>query len=162
MPKALLNPHMRPCFTAILALMAIDPTPAAGMARCPPQNELLAKAEIVVEARVKSLSIGESGLLLRENFPTRMIRADLEIKKVIKGKFSGTEAIVYGTLYPPGPLRDLMAMAVFYGFDGRDTFEWELSRQQIADDVAWFSMNACTYHKFPDWVADEGSAAIEK
>ncbi|MBY3382647.1 hypothetical protein HFN92_27750 [Rhizobium laguerreae] len=113
---------------------------------------MLAKAEIVVEARVKSLSIGESGLLLTDNFPTRMVRADLEIKRVIKGKFPGREAIVYGTLYPPGPFRELTTMAIAYGFDGRDTFEWELSRNEIGNDIALFSMNACSYHKFPDWV----------
>nr|WP_246711568.1 hypothetical protein [Rhizobium leguminosarum] len=126
--------------------------PAAGLPRCPPQDELLAKAEIVVEARVKSFSIGESGLLLTENFPSRMVRADLEIKRVIKGKFLGNEATVYGTLYPPGPFMELTAMALSFGFDGRDTFEWELSRHEIGDDVALFSMNACNYHKFPDWV----------
>ncbi|NNH65838.1 hypothetical protein HLI17_21550 [Rhizobium laguerreae] len=112
---------------------------------------MLAKAEIVVEARVKSLSIGESGLLLTENFPSRMVRADLEIKRVIKGKFLGKEATVYGILYPPGPFMELTAMALSYGLDDRDTFEWELSRHEIGNDVALFSMNACSYHKFPDW-----------
>jgi hypothetical protein len=151
MPKAFLNPHMRLSFIAILALLVMGLRPAAGLPRCPPQDELLAKAEIVVEARVKSLSIGESGLLLTENFPSRMVRADLEIKRVIKGKFLGNEATVYGTLYPPGPFMELTAMALSYGFDDRDTFEWELSRHEIGDDVASFSMNACNYRKFPDW-----------
>ncbi|MBB4443383.1 MULTISPECIES: hypothetical protein [Rhizobium] len=150
MPKAFLDPHMRLSFTAILALLTMGLRPAAGLPRCPPQDELLAKAEVVVEARVKSLSIGESGLLLTENFPSRMVRADLEIKRVIKGKFLGKEATVYGAVYPPGPFRELTAMALSYGFDGRDTFEWELSRREIGDDVALFSMNACNYHKFPD------------
>ncbi|WP_197729254.1 hypothetical protein [Rhizobium ruizarguesonis] len=152
MPRALLNPHMRLSFTAIIALLAVGLRPAAGLPRCPPQDELLAKAEIVVQARVKSLSIGESGLLLTEKFPSRMVRADLEIKRVIKGKFLGKEATVYGTLYPPGHFMELTAMALSYGFDGRDAFEWELSRNEIGNDIALFSMNACNYHKFPDWV----------
>ncbi|MFL5018234.1 MAG: hypothetical protein ACJ8EW_18980 [Rhizobium sp.] len=42
-------------------------------------------------------------------------------------------------------------MALSYGLDDRDTFEWELSRHEIGNDVALFSMNACNYHKFPDW-----------
>ncbi|MGO7134422.1 hypothetical protein AB9E06_26655 [Rhizobium leguminosarum] len=112
---------------------------------------MLAKAEIVVDARVKSLSIGESGFIGTKDSPTRWIRADLEIKRVIKGKFLGNEATVYGTLYPPGPFMELTAMALSYGFDGHDTFEWELSRHEIGDDVALFSMNACNYRKFPDW-----------
>ncbi|WP_246729141.1 hypothetical protein [Rhizobium leguminosarum] len=150
MPKALLNPHMRLSFTAILALLTMGLRPAAGLPQCPPRDELLAKAEIVVEARVKSLSIGESGFLGTEDSPTRWIRADLEIKRVIKGKFPGKEATVYGAVYPPGPFGELTAMALSYGFNGHDTFEWELSRREIGDDVALFSMNACNYHKFPD------------
>ncbi|WP_205921698.1 hypothetical protein [Rhizobium leguminosarum] len=149
MPKALLNPHMRLSFAAILALLAIDLRPAAGTPKCPPQNELLAKAEIVVEARVKSLSIGESGLLLAEGIPTRMIRVDLAIKRVIKGKYPGKEAIVYGAAFPPGPLSELTMMALITGLGGDDTFEWELARQEIGDGAAFFSMNACSYYKFP-------------
>ncbi|WP_222308521.1 hypothetical protein [Rhizobium leguminosarum] len=149
MPRAILNPHVRLCFTAILALLAIGLRPAAGMSPCPPQNELLAKAKIVVEARVKSLSIGESGLLVTEGAPTRMIRVDLEIKRVIKGKYLGKEAIVYGTVYPPGPLKELTMMALLGGLGGDDTFEWELARQEIGDGAAFFSMSRCSYYKFP-------------
>nr|OAP90208.1 hypothetical protein A4U53_30590 [Rhizobium leguminosarum] len=110
---------------------------------------MLAKAKIVVEARVKSLSIGESGLLVTEGAPTRMIRVDLEIKRVIKGKYPGKEAIVYGTVYPPGPLKELTMMALLGGFGGDDTFEWELVRQEIGDGAAFFSMSRCSYYKFP-------------
>ncbi|WP_222036356.1 hypothetical protein [Rhizobium laguerreae] len=149
MPRVILNPHVQLCFTAILALLAIGLRPAAGTPKCPPQNELLAKAKIVVEAQVKSLSIGESGFFLAEGVPTRMIRVDLAIKKVIKGKYPGKEAIVYGAPPPPGPLSELTMMALIVGLGGDDTFEWELYRQEITDGVAFFSMNACSYYKFP-------------
>ncbi|MGO8503792.1 hypothetical protein AB9F35_20125 [Rhizobium leguminosarum] len=88
MLRALLNTPMRLCFKAILLLLVIGLKPAAATPKCPPQNELLAKAKVVVQARVKSLSVGESGLLATDgNVPTRMIRVDLEITKVIKGKY---------------------------------------------------------------------------
>ncbi|WP_205913537.1 hypothetical protein [Rhizobium leguminosarum] len=153
MPRAFLKPQMRLGFTAILALLAIGLRPAAGTPKCPPQNELLAKAEIVVEARVKSLSIGESGLLLAEGVPTRMIRMDLEIERVIKGKYPGKDAIVYGAVFPPGPFTELTRMALFAGLGGDDTFEWELYRLEISSGVEFFSMNACSYYKFPDYAA---------
>ncbi len=149
MPRAFLNPHMRLCSKALLALLLLGLRPAVGMSPCPPQNELLAKAKIVVEARVKSLSIGESGLLVTEGSPTRMIRVDLEIKRVIKGKYPGREAIVYGTVYPPGPLKELTTMALIGGLGGDDTFEWELARREIGDGAAFFSMSSCSYYKFP-------------
>ncbi|MBP2448368.1 hypothetical protein [Rhizobium leguminosarum] len=153
MPRALINAHMQLCFKAILVLLAIGLRPAAGMQPCASQHELLAKAKVVVEARVKSLSIGPSGLLSNDrDFPTRMIRADLEIKRVIKGNFLGKEAIVYGTMYPPGPFTELTWMALFYGYDGHDTFEWELSRFEIGNGVGAFRANDCIYYKFPEWV----------
>lgn len=128
------------------------------MQPCPPQNELLAKAEVVVEARVKSLSIGESGLLTADNFPTRMVRAELQIKRVIKGKFPEKEAIVYGMMFPPGPFRELSLMALLFGLDHRDTFEWELSRWELGDGgPALYSMNNCNYYKFPDFDLITGS-----
>ncbi|EJT06794.1 hypothetical protein [Rhizobium sp. CCGE 510] len=149
MLRAFRNRPMRLCVKAVLALLVVGLRPAAGLPRCPPQDELLAKAEIVVEARVKSLSIGESGLLVTDGTPTRMTRVDLEIKRVIKGKYSGTEAIVYGTVYPPGPIRELTMMAVLAGLGDDDTFEWELQRREIGDGVAVFSMSSCNYYKFP-------------
>jgi hypothetical protein len=121
------------------------------MAPCPGQKELLAKAEVVVEARVKSLSIGPSGLIAADkDFPGQLVRADLEIKKVIKGRFAEKEAIVYGTAFPPGPFDKLAAMALIYGFEGRDTFEWELARFDMGAGMAFFGMNDCIYHKFPE------------
>ncbi|MBB4238650.1 hypothetical protein [Rhizobium esperanzae] len=153
MLRAFPNPQMRLCVKAILALLIIGLRPAAGMSPCPPQNELLAKAKTVVEARVKSLSIGESGLLVTEGAPTRMIRVDLEIKRVIKGKYPGKEAIVYGTVYPPGPLKELTMMALIGGLGGDDAFEWELARREIGDGAAFFSMSSCSYYKFPAYNA---------
>ncbi len=143
------------CFKAVLMLLALGLRPAMALAPCPSQSELLAKAKVVVEARVKSMSIGESGMLLTENYPTRMIRADLQIKKVIKGEFAGEEATVYGVLFPPGPFRELFEMAWLGGLGLNDTFEWELSRQELGDTgIAFYSMNQCIYYKFPDDVAD--------
>ena len=138
---------------AVFILVALGLGPAAGMAPCPPQSELLAKAKVVVEARVKALSIGESGLLLEENFPTRMIRVDLEVKRVIKGKYNGKDATVYGAVLPPGPFKELSTMALFAGLDGRNTFEWELKRSKLGPGVGFFSMSDCVYYKFPEYAA---------
>lgn len=102
MLKILRNSPIGLCCEAILILLVVCLRPAAGLQQCPPQDELVAKEKVVVEARVKSLSIGESGLLATENFPTRMIRADLQIKRAIKGKFLGKEAIVYRAIFPQG------------------------------------------------------------
>lgn len=155
MPKMLVSSHLRLCFSVVVALMLIFPSSAAAMSPCPSAHERLAQAKVVVEARVKSLSIGESGLLFDENFPTRMIRADLQIRKVIKGKFAGEEATIYGAVYPPGPIQELSVMALLFGFEGHDTFELELSRKEIGDtDTAFFAMSACNYYKFPDDEAD--------
>lgn len=104
MRRAILNTVMHLCFKAIWLLAVIGVEPAAATPKCPPQNELLAKAKVVVEARVKSLSIGESGLLPADtNIPTRMIRVDLEITRVIKGKYPRKEATVYGVAFPQSP-----------------------------------------------------------
>lgn len=121
------------------------------MQRCPSQNELLAKAEVVVEARVRSLSIGPSGFITADkDFPGQLIRADLEIKKVIKGKFAQKEAIIYGVPFPPGPFTELASMALIYRYEGHDTFEWELSRADMGQGVGWFRINDCIYYKFPE------------
>ena len=154
MLRAFLNRHRRVCSKAILALLTIGLRSAAATPRCPPQDELLTKAEIVVEARVKSLSIGESGLLHAEGVP-RMIRADLEIERVIKGQFPGKEVIEYGIALPPGPIREVTTMALIFGLGG-ETFEWELRRQEIEDGVGFFSMSSRNYYKFP--VYDDGPA----
>jgi hypothetical protein len=142
---------MRACFKAILLLAVFGLKPAAATPKCPPQNELLAKAEVVVEARVKSLSIGESGLLPADtNVPTRMIRVDLEITRVIKGKYHRKEATVYGAPFPPGPIMELSKMALIAGLGDGDTFEWELSRIELGPGLEFYSMNNCSYYKFRD------------
>lgn len=102
--RALLNTRMQVCLKAIFLLAAIGLKPAAATPPCPPRNELLAKATVVVEERVKSLSIAESGLLPTDpNDSTRMIRIDLEITQVIRGKYPRMEATVYGVAFPRAP-----------------------------------------------------------
>ncbi|MDF0696637.1 hypothetical protein PYR71_08955 [Rhizobium sp. MC63] len=125
MLRALLNTRMQVCLKAIFLLAAIGLKPAAATPPCPPRNELLAKATVVVEERVKSLSIGESRLLPTDpNDSTRMIRIDLEM--------------------------ELATMALITGLGGDDTFEWELSRNELGPGLELYSMNNCSYHKFPD------------
>ncbi|ARO31727.1 hypothetical protein NXC14_CH03842 [Rhizobium sp. NXC14] len=151
MRRAILNTVMHLCFKAIWLLAVIGVEPAAATPKCPPQNELLAKAKVVVEARVKSLSIGESGLLPADtNIPTRMIRVDLEITRVIKGKYPRKEATVYGVAFPPVPFMELAKMALITGLDSGDTFEWELSRNELGPGLELYSMNNCSYYKFRD------------
>lgn len=151
MRRAILNTVMHLCFEAIWLLAVIGVEPAAATPKCPTQNELLAKAKVVVEARVKSLSIGESGLLPADtNVPTRMIRVDLEITRVIKGKYPRKEATVYGAVFPPGPVMELSKMALIAGLVDGDTFEWELSRIELGTGLEFFSMNNCSYYKFRD------------
>ncbi|QSZ23277.1 hypothetical protein J3O30_20600 [Rhizobium sp. NZLR1] len=146
----MLRARVRLCLKAIL-LLAAGLKPAAATPQCPPPNELLAKAKVVVEARVKSLSIGESGLLPADsNVPTRMIRVDLEIVRVIKGKYPGKEATVYGAPFPPGPIMELSKMALIAGLGDGDTFEWELSRIELGPGLEFYSMNNCSYYKFRD------------
>ncbi|WP_172601239.1 hypothetical protein [Rhizobium leguminosarum] len=151
MQRAIPNTVMHLCFEAILLLAVIGIKPAAATPKCPPQSELLAKAEVVVQARVKSLSMGESGLLAADlNVPTRMIRIDLEITRVIKGKYPRKEATVYGAAFPPGPFMELATMALITGLGGDDTFEWELSRNELGSGLEFYSMNNCSYYKFRD------------
>lgn len=113
-------------------------------------------AQIIVEARLRSLFIGESGFLAKDEFPTRVARAELEIKRVIKGTFSKKEAFATGFLYPPGPYHELTLMAMFYGVGhNADTFELELARVELNDDVGFYSLNSCVYYKFPDFIEEE-------
>lgn len=128
--------------------------PAGAMQPCPPDSQLLSNAKIVVEARVRSFSIGDSGFLVEEGVPTRMVRAELEIEKVIKGKFPKKEAILYGGVFPPGPIRELVFMAAIFGLGEEDIFEVELSRQELAPGVEYFSLGSCIYTKFPELVTE--------
>ncbi|MBB4572841.1 hypothetical protein [Rhizobium lentis] len=132
----------------VLVLMLCFPGMAAATPPC--RDNTLAKAKVVVEARVKSLSIGDPGLLLPKDYPNRVIRVDLEIEKVIKGTFIGKEATFYGITYPPPErLLELLIMSLAIGPGGRDTFEWELSANKIDDDMSFYSLNNCHYSKFP-------------
>ncbi|MBB3138324.1 hypothetical protein FHS26_006102 [Rhizobium pisi] len=151
MLKASLNAHARLFCAAVLVLSFTGLRQTAAMAPCPSQKELLAKAKVVVEARVRSLSISPSGLTAADdNFPKQLVRADLEIKKVIKGKFAEKEAIVYGVPFPPGPITELASMALIYGYEGHDTFEWELKQVDMGSGLAWFRINDCIYYNFPE------------
>ncbi|MFS8147808.1 hypothetical protein [Rhizobium sp. BR 249] len=132
----------------ILVLILCFPGMAAAMAPC--RDNTLAKAKVVVAARVKSLAIGDPGLLLPKDYPKRVIRVDLEIEKVIKGTFIGKEATLYGIAYPPSErLLELLIMSLATGTGGQDTFEWELSANKIDDDMSFYSLNNCNYSKFP-------------
>lgn len=112
-------------------------------------------AQTIVEVGLRSLFIGESGFISNGKVPTRMARAELEIKRVIKGTFSEKEAVAIGFMYPPGPYRELTLMAMFYGAGaGVDTFELELRRAELADDVGFYPLNSCIYYKFPDIVEE--------
>ena len=126
--------------------------PSHAMQPCPPRAEMRENAQIIVEARVRSLFIGESGLLAKnDTFPTRMARAELEIKRVIKGAFPKKEVVAIGSMYPPGPYQELTLMAMSYGAGGdTDTFELELARVEPTDDFGFYPLNSCVYYKFPD------------
>lgn len=80
----------------MFSLVFIGLQPAMAMPPCR-SNNVKAASEIIVEARVKALLIAESGLFGEDGIPTRMVKADLEIKRVIKGRFAGKEATVYGS-----------------------------------------------------------------
>ncbi|CDZ31015.1 hypothetical protein [Neorhizobium galegae] len=141
------NLWLATCFVVFLGGII----PSYAMQPCPPRAETREKAQIVVEARLKSLFIGESGLLTSIEFAPRVVRAEFEIERVIKGKFSKKEVVAIGFIYAPGPFRELSLMAMLYGAgDGLDTFEWELSPQEFADDLSFYSLNDCVYYKFPE------------
>jgi hypothetical protein len=42
-------------------------------------------------------------------------------------------------------------MALLYGLEGQDSFEWELSRQDLGESLAYYSIGGCAYYKFPDF-----------
>lgn len=130
--------------------------PSYAMQPCPPRAEMREKAQIIVEARLKSLFIGESGLLTDLGFAPRVVRAELEIERVIKGSFPKKDAIAIGFVYAQGPVSEMALMAMLYGAgDDLDTFEWEISAQEFADDLTFYSLNDCVYYKFPDSVEEQ-------
>lgn len=128
-----------------LTLALCFPGMAAAMAPC--RDNTFAHAKVVVEARVKSLSIGDTGLLLPEDYPKRVIRVDLEIEKVIKGTYDGKEATLYGFAYPPGG--DFFGLMIMSMQGGPETVELELSANKIDDELSYYSLNNCYYSKFP-------------
>ncbi|MDW5314304.1 hypothetical protein [Rhizobium sp. PL01] len=140
---------------ATLMLLFACLRPAVGMQPCPyNESELFANAKTVVEARVRSLSIGDFGIVsAEEKTSASTVKVDLEIKRVIKGDFTGKEATIYGIAYDLalGPLKSLAVMAAVYGLDEAVSFEVELSRQELDDSgLAAFSLRSCgSYWKFP-------------
>lgn len=153
------------CVTS-LAMLALNASSSFALSPCPPQDERLAHAKTVIEARVKSLSISPSGLLDHDNFRPQLIRADLEVERVIKGELKEKEVVVYGFAFHPPPLRELAYMALFYSpqtaetremEDIKDTFEWGLEQSDLVESrIAYYTMNACNYYKFPDVLSQGG------
>lgn len=160
-----MSSRLKLCVTS-LVLLAVNASSSFALRPCPPQEERLAHAKTVIEARVKSLSISPSGLLFQESFPAQIIKANLEVERVIKGELKEKEVVVYGFAFPPPPLRELAYMALFYSpqtaetrdmEEIKDTFEWELEQSDLVDSqVAYYTMNACNYYKFPDALSPEG------
>jgi hypothetical protein len=153
------------CVTSLVWL-AVNASSSFALSPCPPQDERLANAKTVIEARVKSFSISPSGLLFQEGFPAQIIKASLEVERVITGELKEKEVVVYGFGHPPSPFRELAIMALFYSpqtaethetEDIKDTFEWELEQSDLVDSqVAYYGMNGCNYYKFPDFATPQG------
>ena len=80
------------------------------------------------------------------------IRVDLEVVRVIKGKFADKEVTLYDIPYPvPERFRELSALALMGSLaGGAETFEWELVAAKLNDDVSVYSLNSCNYSKFSD------------
>jgi hypothetical protein len=133
---------------------------AQGMQPCPSRQELFENAQTVVEVRVRSLFIGASGLVSQLSVPSRMMRVELEVERVIKGKFDAKEVVAYGLAYPPTPLSELTWMAALYGLGddslGDETFEWEPALTPIGEelDEKFYSIGGCSYYRFPDFVEE--------
>ncbi|EGL63544.1 hypothetical protein AGRO_3613 [Agrobacterium sp. ATCC 31749] len=128
---------------------------AAAMQPCPSQDERLKSAEIVVEARVRSLTIGDSGIMDSQGINPRMIRAELEFVKAIKGDLKKRDIVAYSTSFSSELLKPLSMMAVVYGLGPQDSFEIELSVLKVAElDVSFYTLDGCAYWKLPDEFAD--------
>ncbi|CUX42191.1 MULTISPECIES: hypothetical protein [Agrobacterium] len=127
---------------------------AAAMQPCPSQDERLKSAEIVVEARVRSLTIGDSGIMDSEGINPRMIRAELEFVKAIKGDIKKRDIVAYGTSFSFALLKPLTTMAVVYDLGPEDTLELELSIEKIEKVGSLYTLDDCAYWKLPDGFAD--------
>ena len=138
------------CLAAWVGAVTGVTGPSYAMQACPPRDEMREQAQIIVETRLKSLFIGDSGLLIDVPSASRMVRAELEIQRVIKGTFSRKDAVAIGFVQAPGPFQELSLMAMLHGAgDEADTFELEMSAQEIADGVKFYSLNDCIYYRFP-------------
>lgn len=140
--------------TAALLLFFASMESAMAMQPCPSQDERLQSAEIVVDARVRSLTIGDSGIIDSEGMSARMIRAELEVVKAIKGDLKNKDVIVYGSLFSFELFKPLAIMAVAYGSGPNDSLHIELSVQKLAEqDVSLYVLDGCNYWKLPDELA---------
>ncbi|MEJ8309438.1 hypothetical protein [Agrobacterium larrymoorei] len=141
---------------AWLGAMMVFTVPSYAMQACPPRAEMREKAQIIVEARLKSLFIGDLGFVADEPLQSRMVRAELEIQRVIKGEFSKKDAVAFGSVLAPGALRELTYMAMLYGAGNDvDMFELEMSAQEVADGLKFYSLGACVYYNFPTLVEEQ-------
>lgn len=138
------------CVTSLVWL-AVNASSSFALSPCPPQDELKTYAKTIVEARIRSLSISPSGLLEEDKLPIQAVKAEFEIERVIKGSLEQKAVVVYGTSFSPGPFKELAMMALLYGLEGHDSFEWELSRQDLGESLAYYSIGGCAYYKFPDF-----------
>ncbi|CAN7451231.1 hypothetical protein HW571_21165 [Agrobacterium genomosp. 3] len=124
---------------------------AMAMQRCPSQDERLKSAEIVVDARVRSLTIGDSGLTFSEGMNARMIRAELEVVKAIKGDLKKKDIVAYASPLGLDMFQPLVTMASAYGFAPNDSLHVELSVQKFAEpDVSLHVLMGCGYWKLPE------------
>lgn len=150
----------RPVHTAFVGLfmMLTCAGSVQAMPQCPSRKSALERAETIVEVRVKSFSIGESGLISADEVPTRMMRAELEVVRVLKGAFDRKEIIALGSLFPPGHYAELSWMALRYGL-GDDTFEWAPFLNEIQEGIQVYTIGGCEYYKFPDDIEERFGTA---
>ncbi|MBB4572027.1 hypothetical protein [Rhizobium lentis] len=98
---------------------------------------------------MKSLSIGEAGLLPTDpNDSTRMIRINWKSRGLSRANTHVWKQPCTGSPFPA--FMELATMALITGLGGDDTFEWELSRNELGPGLELYSMNNCSYYKFPD------------
>jgi hypothetical protein len=137
---------------ALLLLASVESVMA--MQPCPSQDERLKSAEIVVEARVRSLTIGNSGISVAKETNVRMIRAELDVVNVIKGDIKTKDIVAYGSLWSFELFRPLTITALAYGSTPNDSLHIELSVEKFAeDDVSLYVLAGCNYWKLPDELA---------
>ncbi len=140
--------------TAVLLLFFASMKSAMAMQPCPSQDERLKSAEIVVDARVKSLTIGDSGMTVSDGMSARMIRAELEVVKAIKGDLKKKDVVAYAFPLGLDMFQPLVIMASAYGFPPNPPLRIELSIQKLAEtDFSFYELKGCGYWKLPDELA---------